>query len=57
MFDNFDVNRFLSSFEYMWKGMLGIFVVMGVIILTVYLMGFFSKRAEEIKKAEKENEE
>ncbi len=31
---NFD--RFLFSLQYMWKGMLCIFVVIGALILTVY---------------------
>ena len=57
MFDNFSFERFLASFEYMWKGMLGIFVVMGVIIISVYLMGFFSKRAAQIKAAKEEEKE
>ena len=37
-------DNMLSSLQYMWKGMLCIFVVIGVIILSVYFMGFvFSK--------------
>ncbi len=31
-----DFDRFLSSFQYMGKGMLGIFIVIGALILTVY---------------------
>ena len=33
-----DFNRFLFSLQYMWKGMLCIFVVIGVIILSVYAL-------------------
>ena len=39
-----DPDNMISSLQYMWKGMLCIFVVIGVIILSVYFMGFvFSK--------------
>ena len=47
---NFNIDRFLFSLQYMWKGMLCIFVVIGVIIISVYLIGFFSARAEERRK-------
>ncbi len=57
IFENIDLNRFLASFEYMWKGMLGIFVVMGIIIISVYIMGFFSKKAAQRKEAEQEDKE
>ena len=53
LFSNIDFNRFLSSLQYMWKGMLCIFVVIGVIILSVYLLnGMFEKL--EAKKKEKD---
>lgn len=54
---NFNIDRFLFSLQYMWKGMLCIFVVIGVIILTVYLISFFSARAEERKKLNESEEE
>ena len=38
MFGNINIDRFLFSLQYMWKGMLSIFIVMGVIILSVLLM-------------------
>jgi hypothetical protein len=39
IFENIDFNRFFSSLTYMWQGMLCIFVVIGVLILTVLLLG------------------
>ena len=54
MFENFDISRFLDSLKYMWQGMLCIFVVIGVIILSVYLIGSLSAKAEERKKAREE---
>lgn len=57
LFEKFSVDRFLSSLQYMWQGMLCIFVVIGVIILSVYLIGFLSTKAEERKKLQEESEE
>ena len=54
MFENFDISRFLDSLKYMWQGMLCIFVVIGVIILSVYLIGSLSAQAEERQKAREE---
>ena len=55
LFENIDFNRFLSSLQYMWKGMLCIFVVIAVIILSVYVLnGVFGKL--DAKKKEKEQE-
>lgn len=39
IFENIDLNRFLASLTYMWQGMLCIFIVIGVLILTVLLLG------------------
>lgn len=55
IFSNIDLNRFLSSLQYMWKGMLSIFIVISVIILAVVVMNLISKKAaerKEIKDAE-----
>ena len=41
IFNNIDWNRFLTSFQYMWKGMLCIFIVIGVIILLTYMLNRF----------------
>ena len=56
LFDNIDINRFLGSLQYMWKGMLCIFIVIFVIILFVYLLNGINGKLEERKKA-KENEQ
>ena len=48
IFGKFSVERFFSSLQYMWKGMLAIFIVIGVIILvTVAMNKIFSKKNEE----------
>lgn len=56
LFEKFSVDRFISSLQYMWQGMLCIFVVIGVIILTVYLIGFLSSRTGS-KKIKEDNKE
>ena len=54
----FNPDNMLDSLQYMWKGMLCIFVVIGVIILSVYLMGYVSAKAEERQQADiEENNE
>jgi hypothetical protein len=50
---NIDINRFLASLKYMGLGMLGIFIVMGVIILSVLGLGCLT--AKKKKKEENEN--
>lgn len=55
MFD-FSFERFLSSLQYMWQGMLCIFVVIGVIIISVYIMNGISSKAEARKKAKEDGE-
>ena len=47
---NFD--RFLFSLKYMWQGMLCIFIVIGVLILSIYGLNKASN-AIEAKKAAK----
>ena len=36
--ENFNVDRFLYSLQYMWQGMLSIFLVIGIIVLSVVLL-------------------
>ena len=55
LFEKFSVSRFVSSLQYMWQGMLCIFVVIGVIILATVLMNFLGNKAEEKKKLKEEN--
>ena len=44
---NFDAMQFVYNLKYMGTGMLGIFVVMGVIILSIYGLGkLFGKKSK-----------
>lgn len=49
IFDNFRWDRFLFSLTYMWQGMLCIFVVISVIILSVMLLNRITERSERKK--------
>ena len=40
----FNIERFLSTLPVMLKGMLGIFIVTGIIILTIVLLSKFTKK-------------
>ena len=54
IFGKFSVERFVSSLQYMWQGMLCIFIVIGVIILaTIAMNSIFAKIAS---KKEENNE-
>ena len=46
---NFNVSRFLDSLQYMWKGMLSIFIVIGVIILFIVLLQKLTNRQPKKK--------
>ena len=50
-----NVDQFLGSFEYMWKGMLCIFVVIGAIILSVGILNKISNRKSTKEKDENNN--
>ena len=50
IFDNFSVDRFLFSLQYMWKGMFCIFVVIGVIVLSIVIMNSITKKMANKKK-------
>ena len=50
---NFD--RFLFSLQYMWKGMLCIFIVIGVIILSIYGLNKATNSLEAKKQAKSED--
>jgi len=45
----FNPQNFVDSLQYMGKGMLGIFAVMGVIILSIVLLGYIFGRAPKNK--------
>ncbi|MCQ2435768.1 MAG: hypothetical protein MJ101_02570 [Clostridia bacterium] len=42
-----NIERFLSSFEYMGIGMLGIFAVMGIIMVSVAVIGRLSRNKSD----------
>ena len=46
---NFSLERMLSSLQYMWKGMLSIFIVIGVLVLFVFLLNLISNRSSKEK--------
>ena len=46
-FENFNVSRLLYSLQYMWQGMLSIFLVIGVIILSVAVMNKLTNRKQD----------
>ncbi len=48
--ENFSVDRFLFSLRYVWEGMLCIFLVIALIILSIYFMNNVSKKSNKIKK-------
>ena len=48
-FDNWDV--VLTALDFLWKGLLAIFVVIGLIILVVKLTAYSISKADEWKKA------
>ena len=52
IFENFNFDRFLFSLQYMWQGMLCIFIVIAVIILAVVVMNTISAKAQERKELE-----
>ena len=52
IFDNFNFDRFLFSLQYMWQGMLCIFIVIAVIILSVVVMNTISAKAQTRKELE-----
>lgn len=49
------VDNLLKALEVTWKGMLGIFVVIGLIALTIFLLHKFTNK--EPKNQEKEDKE
>ena len=51
--DNFSTARFLDNLHYMWEGMICIFIVIAVIILSVYVLGALSKAFRKNKVEDK----
>ena len=52
IFNDFNFDRFLFSLQYMWQGMLCIFIVIAVIILSVVIMNSISAKAQARKALE-----
>ena len=52
IFNGLNFDRFLFSLQYMWKGMLCIFIVIGIIILSINLMNSFANRLAKKQKAD-----
>ena len=52
IFNSLNVDRFLFSLQYMWKGMLCIFIVIGIIILSINLMNSFANKLAKKHKAD-----
>ena len=52
IFNDFNFDRFLFSLKYMWQGMLCIFIVIAVIILSVVIMNSISAKAQARKELE-----
>ena len=52
--NNINVDRFIGSLRYMGEGMLCIFIVIGVIILSIYGMNAASAKLEAKKKSDEE---
>jgi hypothetical protein len=52
IFNDFSFDRFLFSLQYMWQGMLCIFIVIAVIILSVVIMNSISAKAQARKELE-----
>ena len=57
LFQKFSVARFVESLQYMWQGMLCIFIVIAVIILTTIIMNHLCTKAEQSKKLREEKGE
>ncbi len=55
IFSDISFDRFFNSLQYMWKGMFGIFIVIGVIILATVLLNSLCVKMDEKKKQKEEN--
>ena len=51
IFNSLNVDRFLFSLQYMWKGMLCIFIVIGIIILSISVMNSIANRSAKKQKS------
>ena len=44
---NIDFSKFISNLPYMGAGMLGVFMVIGIIIAATYAVNYFSNKANK----------
>jgi len=54
---NVDFSRFVNSLQYMWKGMLCIFIVIGVIIAVTWALNKTVNRIVDARSAKENSEE
>ena len=52
IFNSLNFDRFLFSLQYMWKGMLCIFIVIAVIILSINIMNALTNKLAKKQKAD-----
>ena len=52
IFNSLNFDRFLFSLQYMWKGMLCIFIVIGIIILSINVMNSLTNKLAKKQKAD-----
>ena len=50
MIENFNFERFLYSLQYMWQGMLSIFLVIGVIVSLVAVLNRLGNKTKNQEK-------
>lgn len=50
LFGNINFDRFFFSLQYMWQGMLCIFIVTAVLMSTIYMLNHFTSRKKREKK-------
>ncbi len=55
IFENINMTRFLDNLHYVAEGMLCIFIVIGIIIASIYGLNFFTSKFKRNKKDKKEN--
>lgn len=48
--ENFSFDRFVYSLQYMWQGMLSIFLVIGIIVGFVVILNLLTNRKPKMKK-------
>ena len=51
----FDLMAFVKNLKYMGLGMLGVFIIVGIIIFATHFTSFTIKKIEEAKNAKSDN--